>query len=153
MSNNTIPSNEHSISLERAIQMTRRFRENRDKILNIDVLGKDILPTCETFNRDAFTSFFENPEVKGLRIYYGMSENLQIHAIIVGVNEKNEDMLPASTIGGVEPTVTSTITDVTLSADDPTEPTEPTPVNTPLIVEDSSRCPPYCPPASPLVEP
>jgi hypothetical protein len=124
--------NPHSIPLHEASAMTKRFRENRDSILNQEYLGKDILPLCETFSKDAFTSFFNNPSVKKLRVYYGMSENLQIHAIIVGVNENNEDMLPIETTSNASST----------EAPDPIE-----------ILEDSERCPPLCPPPSDLNQP
>jgi hypothetical protein len=56
-----------------------------------------------------------------------MDENLLVHAILVGVNENNEDILPAET------------SSLTTTEDDP-------------IMEQSIRCPPDCPPASPLNE-
>jgi hypothetical protein len=151
MANNTIPSKQHSISLERAKEMTRRFREQKDSVLNREVLGKDILPTCETFNKDAFMPFFENPAVKAIRIYYGMSEGLQIHAIIVGVNEKNEDMLPLQEMASTETTTNITdgvTTDLIASTTNTTDPKDPNP-----IIEDADRCPPTCPRPSPLIEP
>ena len=56
-----------------------------------------------------------------MRIYYGMSDDLKIHAIGVGVNSKDEDILPTEGIGAALTT-------------------------TPVIVEDGSRCPDVCPP-------
>lgn len=134
MSNNIIPTNEHLISLSEAAAMTRRYRENRDTIIKQEFAGKDLLPICETFNKDAFNRFFTNPLVKALRIYYGMSENLQIHAIIVGVNEKNEDMLPQQN------TISTLNADPAVDSDDP-------------LLEEAERCPPLCPPPSELNAP
>ena len=123
MPTDQIPSNEHFISLDRAIEMTTRYRENKEKILSEEFKNKDILPIAETFNKQAFTSFFTNPACTSIRIYYGMSDDLQTHAIVVGVNDKNEDILPGSSL---------------LTVPDP-----------PVIVEDAYRCPPICS-ASPL---
>lgn len=77
------------------------------------------MPLSETFNRDTFSFFFTNPEVKAIRVHYGMSENLQTHAIIVGVNDKNEDILPSEGL-------TSDLSGA-------------------VILEEGTRCPPICP--------
>ena len=57
-----------------------------------------------------------------------MDEQLRIHAIIVGVNEKNEDMIASLTSG----------TDVMTGEE---------------IIEEGNRCPPFCPPPSILNNP
>ena len=48
---------DHKISIQRAIEMTRLYRENKDKILVPDVLGKIILSISETFNRECALPF------------------------------------------------------------------------------------------------
>jgi hypothetical protein len=118
---------DHKITLQRAIEMTRLYRENKDKILVPDVLGKHILSISETFNREAIDRLLAQPKCAGLRIYYSMDESLKLHAILVGVDENNRDILPSSIEnkegdeGGGE------------------------------IVEDGALCPPACPPdGSPL---
>ena len=120
-----IPANEHSIPLARAIEMTQRYRENKENILAEEYKGKDLLPLSETFNKEAFNSFFTNPVCAAIRIYYGMSEDLQTHGIIVGANDNNEDMLPVSSL---------------LTLTDP-------------VLAEGYRCPPTCPPPSPLNNP
>ena len=113
------------ITLNEAVQMTTLFRNEMEAILAQPYQGKNILAICETFGRQAFDTLLTEDDCVGLRIYYGMSDDLQVHAIVVGVNSKNEDILPA---GGIAVPMTTT----------------------PVIIEDSLRCPDNCPPASPL---
>jgi hypothetical protein len=115
----------HFISLTTAIEMTTRFRNHRESILKTEYENQNILPFSETFDKTAFDVLLGESGVKGLRIYYGMDENLKIHTIIVGVNENNEDILPSSALA-------------------PTEEEEPS------IVENGTRCPELCPTPSPL---
>ena len=119
---------DHFISLEQARNMTRRFRENRDNVLAPKYQGSDLLPNAETFDRAPFDSVLAQPGCTALRVYYGMDENLDVHAIIVGVNERNEDLLPATGTGAT-----------TESGD-----------GEPQIIEVGQRCPPECASLSPL---
>ncbi len=112
------------IPLQQAIDMTTLYRQEKEAILEPAFRGKNILCRSETFQRDVFDEVLAQAGCTGLRIYYGMDRDLKIHAIIVGVNEKNEDMLPA----GVS------LTDGEGSG----------------IIEDGARCPEECPPSSPL---
>ena len=114
----------HFITLQAATDMTDRYRLNRETILATAYKGQDILPLSETFNRDAFDELLGTAECAGLRVYYGMDENLKLHAIIVAVDEQNEDILPSESLNTLE--------------------TEPG------IVEEGQRCPNLCPPPSPL---
>lgn len=108
------------ISLEQAIEMTTRFREQNG------AGGKMSIPNCETFDRAAFDQILSQTGCVKMRIYSGLDADMGYRAIIVGVNEKDEDMLPSST--------TSTIS----TEEDP------------IIIEDGLTCPPYCPPPSHL---
>lgn len=103
-------SDEHRISLETAVAMTSRLRSQDQKRL----------PISETFDRTAFDRLLAQPGCAALRIYYGMDEAMQTRAIIVGVDEKNEDILPTPENPAGE------------------------------IVDISKLCPPFCAPASPL---
>lgn len=111
----------HAISLERAIQMTTRYREQKEKILNPEFAERNLLPLAETFDRAAIDKLLSQPGCTGVRIYFGMNEELQVRAVIVGVNDKNEDILPADS-GSIDGE----------------------------IVEDGRLCPPNCSPNSPL---
>ncbi|HMT73938.1 MAG TPA: hypothetical protein PKA77_07715 [Chitinophagaceae bacterium] len=113
------------ISLEEAVAMTTLYREEKEKILADAFKGQNILCICETFDKDVIEKLLAKPGCAALRIYYGMDESLKVHAIIVAVNEKNEDILPKEA-GLKDPD----------TGDD--------------IAEQSRRCPDDCPPESPL---
>jgi hypothetical protein len=88
----------HFISLSTAAEMTARFRNNRENILKADYQNQNVLPIAETFDKAAFETLLGKEEATSVRIYYGMDENLKIHAIIVAVNQNNEDILPSSSL-------------------------------------------------------
>ena|SRR5438552_7267350 len=116
-----VPSGSHSVSLQEAIEMTSRFRSQRETVLT--PAHKEILLTCETFNRAGFDDLLAEPDCVGIRIYFGMDKDLTIKLIAVGVNEKDEDILPSAS---------STLDD-----------SKP-------VTEAGLPCPPICPPSSPL---
>jgi hypothetical protein len=130
MSDLLIPGKSHFIPLEQAVKMTKLYRADRENILKPELQGKQILPICETFNREAFDYLLKEEGCVGLRFYYGMDDEMKVHIIAVGVNDKNEDMLPkAGTANKTEE-----------DGDDDG------------IVENGQRCPDDCPPPSPLNE-
>lgn len=49
----------HFITLSEAEDMTSRYRDNRNSILGEDYQDQDILPVCETFDREAFDTVLE----------------------------------------------------------------------------------------------
>ncbi|TMI87328.1 MAG: hypothetical protein E6H06_19970 [Bacteroidetes bacterium] len=109
------------ISLQEAIAMTTRYRDDKVKILTDQFAGKDILPTCETFDRETFDKILSLADCQKIRLYFSMDSSLKIRMIIAGVNSKDEDILPAA------------------AADDGGS-----------IGEQGQLCPPICPPSSPL---
>ena len=80
MSNNTT----HQISLEQAVEMTSRYRENR----------RANFPLYETFERQAIDRLLATAGCEYLRIYYGMKADMQADAILVAVDTNNQDILP-----------------------------------------------------------
>ena len=114
----------HFISLEKAIEMTTHYRKNKHAVINPSHSGKEILALSDKFDRSVFDLLLSKPDCTGIRIYYGMDIDLKVHPIVVAVNAKDEDILPLS----------GTVT--TLSGSD--------------IGDDTLRCPPFCPPPSPL---
>lgn len=118
---------ENLISLEQGIAMTTRYQELKGQLLNPDFPGKDILPTAETFNRTVFDKVLAHPDCVALRIYFSLNDENQLRSIIVGVNDKNEDILPT------DPTSTNAGEDEI------------------GIIEAGNVCPPYCPTTSPLI--
>jgi len=116
---------DHSISLDDAKKMTKKFREDKDKIVKDEYKGKNLLCICESFDRAAFDQLLQREDCKGIRIYYGMKQDdHQVHAIIVGFDAEGKDILPTANI-----------------AMDSTNP---------IIVENGGKCPDDCPPPSDL---
>lgn len=113
----------HFISLTSAKEMTERYRNNRNTVLQSNLQHQNILPVCETFDKTAFETLIAKPDCASLRIYYGMSEDLKLHAIIVAANAEGNDILPPDGLVAGE--------------DDD-------------ILENGNRCPDLCPPPSPL---
>jgi hypothetical protein len=124
---NQFLGNDHSISLDEAKKMTKKFREQKDKIVKDEYKDKHLLPICESFDRAAFDKLLQREDCKGVRIYYGMkADDQRLHAIIVGFDGEGKDILPVNGI-----------------AMDGTDP---------IIVDNGQICPTYCPPSSHLNE-
>ena len=115
----------HQISLQQAVEMTTRYRQEKENILITTYRNQNILCICETFGRDDIDKILAQTDCQSLRIYYGMDSDLKIHAIIVGVNSSNEDILPETSLSWMSGYDTG-------------------------IVDDGQRCPPHCPPNSEL---
>ena len=113
----------HFIPLTTAAAMTAKFRGERENILKAEYQQQNVLPVAETYDKACFETLLSKAGCTGLRIYYGMDESLKIHAIIVAVNQNNEDMLPVASLAATE-------------EED--------------IIESGIRCPELCPAASPL---
>lgn len=129
-------TNDHRIPLDKAKKMTRFLRDHRGQKNLPGQLG-DIIPICETFDRADFDALLAQPGCTGVRIYYGMDDALGLHAVIVGVDAQDRDMLPTTTTTstGTGPMVTATETTTTEDF---------------IILDDGIRCPPQCPPPSDL---
>lgn len=117
---------EHSITLQAAVEMTGRFRNYREIILDPLYQGQAILPLAESFNRYDIDVVLAQPGCTALRVYYGMDADYTVHAILVGVDQNNQNLLPAG--GGLTATAEA----------DP-------------ILEKGTRCPDICDETSPLV--
>ncbi|HMR82710.1 MAG TPA: hypothetical protein PKE30_06250 [Niabella sp.] len=116
----------HFITLDEAAAMTSRYRSNREAVLLPAHQNKNLLPLSETFDRAVIDSILAQPGCTALRIYYGMDEDLKLHAIVVAADKDNADILPV------------TITDDGGEGG---------------LAENANRCPPLCPLSSPLNEP
>lgn len=78
-------TNNHEITLQTAVEMTKRYRANRP--VNF--------PNCESFGVEAIKKLLATPGCTSLRIYYGMKENNEVDAVLVAANEAGEDLLPS----------------------------------------------------------
>lgn len=108
--------------------MTGRYRAQKESILVPELRGLGILPLCETIDRAQVDSLLAQPGCTKMRIYYGMYADQTVHAVLVGVDASDADILPSAS--------SLSATDTDLEDGD--------------IVNQGYRCPPICPPSSDL---
>lgn len=113
----------NSISLQQAIDMTKLCRSQKGNIIKPEYAGQNLILISETFDRAIFDAILGETGCVKMRIYNGMNADLQLKAIIVGVNDQDQDILPSS---------------LTLSDEEI------------YIGEEGQSCPPICAPPSPL---
>ena len=82
------------IPLYDAVVMTRDFKTNREVILGPIYQNLDLIPYNETFEKNKILDMLGNPDCVGMRIYYGMDTTKKLHALLVGVDSQNKDILP-----------------------------------------------------------
>ncbi|WP_207491800.1 hypothetical protein [Aridibaculum aurantiacum] len=116
----------HLIPFEQAIAMTQTYRQQKDNILQEQYRKEALLPLCETFDKKSVEALLSQAGCESLRIYYGMQQDLSVHAILVGVDADGNDMLPAAVLQGGDAE------------------------NNGELLEDAQRCPINCPSPSPL---
>src|SRR5829696_1985437 len=90
----------HFISLDQAKGLTANYRGSKEKVLESQFKGQGVLPICETFDRGAFDVLLAKPGCTGIRIYFAMDAENMVRLVIVGVNERNEDMINVAGTGG-----------------------------------------------------
>lgn len=117
----------HFITLEKAKDMTTLYRNERENLLKDMYQGQNILPICESFDRAAFDRLLSETNCAGVRIYYGLDDAMRLHAVVVGYDENDADILPGNTSA------------LSTNEDDFEG-----------VVEEGSRCPDMCPPTSDL---
>lgn len=91
-----LPNVNHFIPLNEAKAMTALYRAEKENILAPAYQGQNILSICETFNRAEFDYVLAQTGCVGLRVYFGMTEQLKVKVIVVGVDADNKDILPSS---------------------------------------------------------
>ena len=92
------PDIDHFITLDEAKIMTARYRAEKENILAPEYKGQNILSICETFNRGEFDFVLAQQGCVGLRVYFGMTPELKVKVIVVGVDADNKDILPSSSV-------------------------------------------------------
>lgn len=121
------------ISLEKAKQLIKKFKVDKDKIVKDEYKGKNLLPNSETFDRYAIDTLLQLPGCTKIRIYFGMEEDDKVSLVIVGVDKDGKDILSPTTLKDSSQSIAS----VEVTVDEP-------------IVENGAKCPPECPLDSPL---
>jgi hypothetical protein len=132
------PQLSHRIPVQKAREMTARYKAHKKIILKKEYEDKNILSECETFNREAIDSLLAQQGCAGLRIYFSMDDALTVRAILVAVNSNNQDILPAE--GTMEASTSSSTKSTSTDTDG-------------IVVEDGRICPPNCPTAPSLNNP
>lgn len=132
----TSTKSKHFISLDQAKKMTKKFRGEKKKLVKDEHHAKEPLPVCETFERAGFDALLAQPGCVAVRCYYSMDDEMKVHLVIVGVNEKDEDIIPNQSSSVSSKTMS-------LSSLDGGQ-TEA------VILENANRCPTQCPPPSDL---
>ena len=87
----------HSISTEQVNNLKSKYDKNKNNILKDPFNQNDTLPTSETFERAAFDKILAQDGCVGVRIYYGMDDDLQVKLILIGVDKNGQDI---QTTGG-----------------------------------------------------
>jgi hypothetical protein len=108
----------HFISIGEAKAMTALYRSRKEDILDPAYQDKGILSLSESFDGNSFNLLLAQTGAAGLRFYFGMSTDLQIHIIAVATDASGNDIIPAA-----------------VGADGMTG-----------LLEYGIRCPPTCPP-------
>jgi hypothetical protein len=147
------------IDLARAKKMISHFRNNKGKVIHPNYSGKHILHDCETFDRAAFDQMLNQKGCEKVRLYYGMDDEMRIHAIIIGVDAEGKEILPkqAAAVPAAGDTSTGSFggSSLTATTDTPTvtDPATTDPATTTedgVIIEDGQCCPPNCPTSTDL---
>jgi hypothetical protein len=87
-----------NITLANAKAMAQRYLSNRAGILKTQY-SVDILPACETFNKNDITALITQTGCVSFRVYYAMKDDLTICAILTAVDSQGIDILvPGNTI-------------------------------------------------------
>jgi hypothetical protein len=81
------------ITLTSAASMAASYRTNKETILASAYQNQNILAVCETFDRSQIDDILAQSGCTGLRIYYGMDSNDKVHAILVGVDSNEADII------------------------------------------------------------
>jgi hypothetical protein len=88
------PPGSHFITLAQFLAMKQLYADNSQKILAPAYQNQEILITSETFNTDIITAITNVKGYGGFRIYYGMSPDLKVHAILIATDNDGNDILP-----------------------------------------------------------
>jgi Na+-transporting NADH:ubiquinone oxidoreductase subunit NqrF len=88
-----MPTN-HFITLRAAIALTSSYRAKSEALLDTPYQGNDTLAQAETFDRSAIDKLLQQSDCQGIRIYFGLGNDSKVHSVLVGVNSRNEDILP-----------------------------------------------------------
>jgi len=105
--------------------MKQLYADNSQQILQPPYQNQEILITSETFNGDVITAISQVTGFAGFRIYYGMSPDLKVHAMLIATDVNGNDLLPG------DPNLTFIPNNLAKGGSG-------------VVGEDGQRCPPGC---------
>ena len=82
----------HSISLKKAIDLTTKYRNDKEKAVAPGY--ENMLSLSETFDRAAIDFLLSQKECVKFRVYFGLDAEEKMHVIMVGGDEGDNDILP-----------------------------------------------------------
>src|ERR1700722_17727168 len=88
------PPGSNFITLEQFLAMKQLYSINSQTILAPQFQNQNILVTSETFNADIIIAISNVTGFAGFRVYYGMSDDLKVHAMLVATDANGNDILP-----------------------------------------------------------
>jgi hypothetical protein len=88
------PPGSNFITLARFQEMKQLYGQNVELILDPAFRNQNILVTSETFNPDIIDAITNVTGYAGFRIYYGMSDDLKVHAMLIATDANGNDILP-----------------------------------------------------------
>jgi hypothetical protein len=118
------PPGSNFITLTQFLAMKQLYAANSQQILQPQYQNKEILITSETFNGDIITAITQVTGFAGFRIYYGMSVDLKVHAMLLATDINGNDLLPTDPNVKFAPKMATGGTGV--------------------LGEEAQRCPPGC---------
>ena len=115
-----------AITSDKLKKLKSDYAQKKNSILKESYQSTDTLPTFEIFDRASLEQILALEGCVGVRMYYGMDENMEVQLVAVGVDENGKDVQ------------SSDIKTATVLSEE-------------SIIAFSSvlRCPPYCDPPPP----
>lgn len=115
-----------AITSDKLKKLKSDYAQKKNSILKESYQATDTLPTFEIFDRASLEQILALEGCVGVRMYYGMDENMEVQLVAVGVDENGKDVQ------------SSDIKTATVLSEE-------------SIIAFSSvlRCPPYCDPPPP----
>ena len=85
-----------AISSDKLKKLKSDYAQKKNSILKESYQATDTLPTFEIFDRASLEQILALEGCIGVRMYYGMDENMEVQLIAVGVDENGKDIQSTS---------------------------------------------------------
>ena len=85
-----------AITSDKLKKLKSAYTQKKNSILKESYQATDTLPTFEIFDRASLEQILALEGCVGVRMYYGMDENMEVQLIAVGVDENGKDIQSTS---------------------------------------------------------